>query len=134
MAAKKAPAKKMAAPKKSGTGTGSANAAEKRVMDKKAKSRTDVSGRSGMGASKPRYKSAEGDFLLDNSLRLIATGKRFDSKTRQNKHNPLMRVAAVPFDLVPSAFADAGKVVYRGVSKVAGAVTPDKKKTTKKKK
>lgn len=132
MAAKKAPAKKMAAPKKSGTG--SANAAEKRVMDKKAKSRTDVSGRSGMGASKPRYKDPEGDFLSDNSLRLIATGKRYDSKIRQNKYNPLLRVAAVPFDLVPSVMVDAGKVVSRGVSKVAGAVTPDKKKTTKKKK
>ena len=39
MAAKKAPAKKMAAPKKSGN-NGSANAAEKRVTEKKAKSRT----------------------------------------------------------------------------------------------
>jgi hypothetical protein len=48
MAAKKAPAKK-AAPKKSGTG--SANAAEKRVMDTKKQktTRTDPAGRSGMG-------------------------------------------------------------------------------------
>ena len=54
MAAKKAPAKKMAAPKaapkKKTSNVGSANAAEKRMMDKKAQSRrTDAAGRSGMG-------------------------------------------------------------------------------------
>jgi hypothetical protein len=56
MAAKKAPAKKMAAPKaapKKTSNVGSANAAEKRAMDKKKSysiaNRTDAAGRSGMG-------------------------------------------------------------------------------------
>ena len=55
MAAKKAPAKKVPAkkaPAKKSPAPRSANAAEKDMMDKKAKSRTDKSGNSGFGAGK----------------------------------------------------------------------------------
>jgi hypothetical protein len=71
MAAKKAPAKK--APAKKSPAPRSANAAEKDMMNKKAKSRTDAQGRSGMGASYPRKSKVDSFWDSVGGKTLIAT-------------------------------------------------------------
>ena len=64
MAAKKAPAKKSPAPR-------SANAAEKDMMDKKAKNRTDAAGRSGMGASTDPLYFKKGDATWNAAKKVL---------------------------------------------------------------
>lgn len=121
-------AAKKTTPKKSGTG--SANAAEKRMMDKKAKNRTDAKGRSGMGSTKPKSKHGSmGAFMTDDVVRGIATGK---TSVKGKKLTPAGRAFGI-IGLPAAIGADAARVVGRGIAAVPGALKPTKKTNTKKK-
>jgi hypothetical protein len=69
MAAKKVPAKK--APAKKSPAPRSANAAEKDMMDKKAKNRTDAAGRSGFGASTAPLYWHKGDAEYNAGIKVL---------------------------------------------------------------
>lgn len=134
MAAKKAPAKKMApakkaAPKKSGN-SGSANAAEKRMMDKKKTT-------SGVGTSKP-LKSGAG-YLKPQSLAQGANDKRVSKskggdlgaeravmrQARQRNAQAAKQVAKYDWGVLNVTFRDkSGKLTNATMNAAQGAKVP----------
>jgi hypothetical protein len=115
MAAKKAPAKKTRS-------VGSANAAEKRMMDKKAQSRrTDAAGRSGMG------ESAKSNVSNRDSLGRSPANKT--ARAAEKAAGPGKGIAAYNKSMLgASYYATGGKSVPKNATLMSNNTKKKKKK------